>query len=330
MLYQKTLLVVVLVVAATAFGAGFGLAQYLRAGEAMFPTQAQRQGDGAAFEPPAPAQLQVKEPTFKDPKQVPADAGTAASPSPGRPQAKEPTVDGPDQVLAEPGAPASPAPVQPQVSVSTSVTPEPAQPQVSVSTSVTPEPAQPQVNVSTTEAPTPAQPQVDGSTIKTRDELLVEAGAAVPGFGGFLTQMKSVDLAEIRFQCGDPTLKKREDNILVSVYMVDTTQQAEARRALEIIMGAEYVARRVREVRTEQGQYSISQLSQWYELIKPLVSADGVWRIDLAERINRIRVDVGVHEASHQVEAELDRLGVPREAVEIEISDGTWVFDKLD
>lgn len=212
----------------------------------------------------------------------------------------------------------------------TNEAPAPVQPQVSVSTSVTPEPAQPQVNVSTTEAPTPAQPQVDGSTIKTRDELLVEAGAAAPGFGGFFTQMRSVDLAEIRFQCGDPTLKKREDNIFAIVYMLDTTQQAEARRALEIIMGAEYVARRVREVRTEQGQYSISQLSQWYELIKPLVSADGVWRIDLVERINRIRVDVGVHEASHQVEAELDRLGGPREAVEIEISDGTSVFENLN
>ena len=91
----------------------------------------------------------------------------------------------------------------------------------------------------------PAQPQAGGPTYKNADQLLAAAGSAVPGFGGYYPDKNAFGIAH--------------------VYMLDTSQLEAARRALEMVVGADRVARDIREVRTVQGLYSMTQLSQWYQ-----------------------------------------------------------------
>jgi hypothetical protein len=84
-------------------------------------------------------------------------------------------------------------------------------------------------------------------------KVLADAGAAIPGFGGYY-----VDLYDHR---------------IAYVYMLDLSQQEEARRALEMVLGAKRV---MREIRLLQGQYSMAQLSQWYGSVKSLLPIEGI------------------------------------------------------
>ena len=100
--------------------------------------------------------------------------------------------------------------------------------------------------------------------------------------------------------------------------MLDTSQLEEARRALEMVVGADRVARDIREVRTVQGLYSMTQLSQWYQSLT-MSYIKGTFSTDLSEGDNRINFGVVDQDAKARVEAEIDRLGMPREAVGFQI-----------
>ena len=131
----------------------------------------------------------------------------------------------------------------------------------------------------------------------------------VPGYGGFYR---------------DP-----DDRGSFYVYMLDVSQQQEARRALEMILWTERVARDVREVRVVEGQYSMSQLSHWYYLARRMSHTEGRVMSDLVESKNRIAFGVQDQEAQSLIEAELDRLGIPQEVVVFKIMTGSWVLDTL-
>ena len=96
--------------------------------------------------------------------------------------------------------------------------------------------------------------------------------------------------------------------------MLDTSQLEEARRALEMVVGADRGARDIREVRTVQWLYSMTQLSQWYQSLT-MSYIQGTFSTDLSEGDNRINFGVVDQDAKARVEAEIDRLGMPREAV---------------
>ena len=68
----------------------------------------------------------------------------------------------------------------------------------------------------------------------------------VPGFGGLFL---------------DPN-----DNAIVYVYMADSSQQEAAEESARIILGRERFEQEIREVRVLQAQYSMRQLSTWYNL----------------------------------------------------------------
>ena len=106
---------------------------------------------------------------------------------------------------------------------------------------------------------------------KLADPLLAEAGSAVPGFGGYYPDKNDFGIAH--------------------VYMLDTSQLEEARRALEMVAGADRVARDIREVRTVQGLYSMTQLSQWYQSLT-MSYINGTFSTDLSEGDNRINFGV--------------------------------------
>ena len=152
------------------------------------------------------------------------------------------------------------------------------------------------------EAPIAGQPQE--RTRKDPNQVLADVGAAFPGFGGYY--------------------RERPDNTIAFVYMLDTSQQQEARQALEMLMGERF-DRKIREVRVVQGQYGMTELSQWYQPVR-MLAVDGIRWGDLDEGKNRIRIGVWDQAASGRVEAELAQLGIPRGAVVIEINDTPLVL----
>lgn len=175
-------------------------------------------------------------------------------------------------------------------------------------------------------SPAPDQPQVKEPPYKNADQILAEIGAAVPGFGGYYLQYDPPPCGyygALGPGCGGPYLG------IAYVYMLDTSQQQEARRALEMLVGAERVSQEIREIRVLQGQYSMAQLSQWYALwhaLRASVLIDGIYWTDLAEGKNRIELRVTEQAAKINVEAKLQGLGIPREAVDIVM--GTGIFKR--
>ncbi|MEX0762774.1 MAG: hypothetical protein WD208_10995 [Dehalococcoidia bacterium] len=131
-------------------------------------------------------------------------------------------------------------------------------------------------------------------SIVTLDDRLAATGHDVPGFGG-------VDW--------------EDDGVYV--YMMDTSQQEAAEQAARTLAQG----RSISQVWTRQADYTMAQLASWY---RPMYFAilgkiDGVQSTDLAEQKNRLHVGITSEEAQGPVEAELAELGIPREAVIIEV-----------
>jgi hypothetical protein len=133
---------------------------------------------------------------------------------------------------------------------------------------------------------------------KTMDDQLAEIAGDVPGFGGMFL---------------DP-----QDNSILYTYLLDPSQKEEAEQAISRVFGPDVTAGR--EVRVLQGQYSIGQLKAWYDpMYKAVLALPGVTATDLDEGNNRLWVGLEKAEAQAAVEAELDRLGIPRQVVTIEV-----------
>ncbi len=104
--------------------------------------------------------------------------------------------------------------------------------------------------------------------------------------------------------------------------MLDHSQLDAAKQAAESILGVERFSRKIREVRTEQAQYTIVQLSAWYEHVR-MLSVPGIVSTDLSEGENRLAVGVEDTAAQAAVQAELAKLGIPLEAVIVRIEEPT-------
>ena len=142
---------------------------------------------------------------------------------------------------------------------------------------------------------------------RTWNDLLVEAGTAVPGFGGLSFDPK--------------------DESILNVYMLDPSDQAGAEQAAQTVFGVRF-AKKVRIVRTVQGQYSMTQLAKWYEPIL-VMNVPGLVLTGFAGGPNRIEVGVVNEEARGSVLRELDKLGIPTSAVVIEITAPIQFTDHL-
>lgn len=150
-------------------------------------------------------------------------------------------------------------------------------------------------------SPTPTPPEPAVREAQRRIATPGGIGEVVPGFGGFFLDA--------------------QDNSIAYVYMLDTTQQALAEEAARIMLGRERFDREIREVRVLQAQYSIGQLGEWYALVSSSVhSVKGLVSTDLNEGENRIALRFVARPGVRQeVEALLDSLGIPREAIIIEV-----------
>lgn len=128
-------------------------------------------------------------------------------------------------------------------------------------------------------------------TLVTMDDQLAEIGREVPGFGGLYIEAQSL-----------------------VIYLADPSAKDAAIRAINEVFGPEVTAGRSVVVKT--GDYTMEHLSGWYDRLRT-VNLDVIWT-DLDEARNRIALGVKTREAKARVEAEIDRLMIPRAAVIIE------------
>jgi len=143
----------------------------------------------------------------------------------------------------------------------------------------------------------PADNEVQPSApLETHDDLLQRVARQVSGFGGMFID---------------------EDGRL-AVYLLDTAQLGAAEAAIATVFGPERIP--LGGVRALQGQYSVTQLKQWHDRLGDLFAVSSVTLTDLDEAKNRVRVGVEDDAAVGAVEQALRKLGVPREAVIIELT----------
>ena len=130
---------------------------------------------------------------------------------------------------------------------------------------------------------------------KTLDDLFARVAGHLPGFGGM-------------FLDGDK----------LNVYLTDPGQKAAAERAVGAVFGRGLIP--AGGIQVLKGQYGFSQLRAWHEKMGSLFDISGVIFIDIDEAANRLKVGVEGTWANSAVEREIGRLGVPRGAINIVVT----------
>jgi hypothetical protein len=100
---------------------------------------------------------------------------------------------------------------------------------------------------------------------------------------------------------------------------MDAAQAPAAKQAIADVFGQDIVKN---GMAVAQGRYSFSQLGKWYSLAHHLIAEiPDLNLLDIDEGGNRLAVGVGRKEATSQVEQMLLQLGIPRDAVSIEVDE---------
>ena len=137
-------------------------------------------------------------------------------------------------------------------------------------------------------------PTLDAGDSMTVDERLTQVGKEWPGFGGYFLERANLTPP---YEYG------------AYVYMLDACQQ-EAAEAAEAaakqMLGAERFGQDILWVTVVQGDYSIVQLSQWYEYVSRITDP-GLVLTDLDESRNRLEIGVVDDAAAQRVEEKLQR-----------------------
>ena len=131
-----------------------------------------------------------------------------------------------------------------------------------------------------------------GQGTATLDDLFVGVATRVPGFGGMFI-----------------------DRDILKVYLVNPAERVAAEAAIAAVFGREVIP--AGGIQTLQGQYSFLQLKGWYERMGVLFDIPGVILTDIGEGANRLMVGVDGSATLASVAQALDRLGIPRAAVNI-------------
>lgn len=132
---------------------------------------------------------------------------------------------------------------------------------------------------------------------KTMDDQLVDVGSIVPGFGGMYVN---------------------ESEKVLYVYAVGKNDAATLRQAIAKAFGPEVIPSG--GVKVIAGTYTIPHLTAWYRLINQHVfSLPGVTATDLQEAGNHLWIGIKDESVRAQVEGEVARLGIPPNAVVIEV-----------
>jgi hypothetical protein len=106
---------------------------------------------------------------------------------------------------------------------------------------------------------------------------------------------------------------------------------AAAQKAIGAVFGEPFLAQRGRaidtreelsrspDIRLVQGRYTIGQLAEWRSVAVGLLELRGVVLVDLDEVRNRLRIGIESTELRERIEAESQKRGIPRDAVDIEV-----------
>jgi hypothetical protein len=128
------------------------------------------------------------------------------------------------------------------------------------------------------------------------DDLFAQVAEIAPGFGGMFL----------------------DESGTLNVYLLDPTEEGAAKAGIKAVFGPERFP--LAEVRVLQGTYDFSQLWEWrHALRRDVLGLPGVTSLDIDDFSNRLRIGVEATEVEGRVEEELARLGIPREAVDIEV-----------
>jgi hypothetical protein len=134
--------------------------------------------------------------------------------------------------------------------------------------------------------------------MQTIDDQFAEVARRVPEFGGMYLEAAS-------------------DTLIL--YLTDTSPAvvAAAKAELEAVFGTDLPAHSRTAAR--QAQYGFLQLKEWHDRMNAdVLGTPDVVFTDIDEVKNRLAVGVATAEARSAVEQHLARLGIPREAVNIE------------
>ena len=106
----------------------------------------------------------------------------------------------------------------------------------------------------------------------------------------------------------------------------NATSPAALTRALETKLRGELLisaktAPAANEMVVHQGEYDFGQLSRWYTQMRPVLGNEGVVFTDIDESRNRLRIGVEASATVAEIEQVVAQLGVPAEAVSIEVTD---------
>ena len=128
---------------------------------------------------------------------------------------------------------------------------------------------------------------------------LISAARKFPGFGGVFVSNRQTVL-----------------NIYIAEDENDPERWEKDRQALEELLDPQSGSK----LNVIKGDYTITQLSEWYDLMKSegIWDQDGVHMIDLHEGINRLYIGVLSEWDVKGVYMFLEGIGIPREAVTVE------------
>lgn len=134
------------------------------------------------------------------------------------------------------------------------------------------------------------------------DGRFVELTRQVPGFGGYFFD-----------QNGD-----------LNVYLTDLRDEPAARAALADVARtrperSQQPWGRPAEIIVRRGNFDFAQLDGWRGRLAAAASVDGVHLLDTDEAANRIVIGVADEDTRQRVLARIDSLGIPRDAVLVEI-----------
>lgn len=136
----------------------------------------------------------------------------------------------------------------------------------------------------------------------TIDDRFAEIAQQVPGFGGMFY----------------------DESGQLSMYMVESELgvQQKAEAAIVTLLRDDSRVAEAGEIRVIPGQYGFLQLKEWQGHMRAdVLATPGVILLDIDESNNRLRVGVATLEGLGLVEEQLATLGIPREAVSIELTE---------
>lgn len=143
--------------------------------------------------------------------------------------------------------------------------------------------------------------------VQTIDDLFAEVARQVPGFGGLFYDESG--------QLTMHLMESRSDEQM-------TLAAASTKAALTALLQNDPRMTEAGEIRVIPGQYDFLQLKEWSDRMNAaILGVPGVLLTDIDERANRLRIGIQDQAVQSVVQEHLAQLGIPREAVIIEVTE---------